>query len=90
MLKRRQPAEATLFHTLESLPLFQPKIFQSAGRNNIQGVRKIAANISGGDSGPQKKEKKLYKHRSENKSFPSYSHFYVKKIVFYSPRGIPF
>lgn len=27
----------------------------------------------------QKKEEKLYKHRSANKSFLSYSHFYVKK-----------
>jgi len=30
----------------------------------IQGVRKIATNISEHDLGPQKKEKKLYKHRS--------------------------
>jgi len=44
---------------------------------NIQGVRKIATNISGRDLEPQKKEKKLYKHRSGNKSFPSYSHLYV-------------
>jgi len=38
----------------------------------------------------QKKEKKLYKHRSRNKSFSSYSHFYVKKIVIYSSLGIFF
>jgi len=37
-----------------------------------------------------KRRKKSYKHRSGNKSFPSYSHFYVKKNVFYIPRGIPF
>jgi len=38
----------------------------------------------------KKKKESLYKHRPENKSFPSYSHFHVKKIVIYSPLGIPF
>jgi len=33
----------------------------------------------------KKEEKKLYKHRSENrKSFPNYNHFYVKKLKFTS------
>jgi len=35
-----------------------------------------------------KTRKKAYKHGAGNKSFPSHSHFYVKKIVIYSPFGI--
>lgn len=38
----------------------------------------------------KKKEKKLCKHKSGKKSFSSYSHFYVKRIVIYSLLGIPF
>jgi len=55
----------------------------------IQGVPKITRSTSGSDSGSKKKEKS-YKHKSGNKSFPSYSHFYVKKIVIYNPLGNPF
>lgn len=50
------------------------------GHIDIQSIREIARSISGSDLGPKKKDKKLYKHRSGNKSFSNYSHFYVKKL----------
>jgi len=40
--------------------------------------------------GTSKEGKKTYKYRSGNKLFPSYSHFYVNKNVFYIPRCIAF
>jgi len=45
-------------------------------RAHILGVEKFTRNTSD-DWGSKKKKKQLYKHRSGNKSFPSYSHSYI-------------